>query len=46
MLKEKMIKMSGKWMGKFVQRGQEQWPPHCVGVLHQPKRPTAQRKNK
>ena len=44
MLKEKAIKVSGKLVKKFVQKEQTKWP-HCVGVLHQPKRPVTQTKD-
>ena len=37
MLKEKAIKVSGKLMEKFVKKEETKWPPHCVGIFHQPK---------
>lgn len=45
MLKEKAVKVSGKLMNKVVQKEQTKWPPHCLGILHQPKRPAAQTKD-
>lgn len=45
MLKEKAVKVSGKLMEKFVKKEETKWPPHCVGFLHQPKRPTNKTKD-
>lgn len=45
MLKEKAVKVSGKLVEKFVQKEQTKWPPHCGGILHQPKRPVTQTKD-
>ena len=45
MLKEKAIKVSGKLMEKFVKKEETKWPPHCVGIFHQPKRPANKTKD-
>lgn len=45
MLKEKAVKVSGKLVEKFVQKEQTKKLPHCIGILHQPKRPVAQTKD-
>ena len=45
MLKEKAIKVSGKLMEKFVKNEEAKWPRHCMGFLHQPKRPTNKTKD-
>ena len=45
MLKEKAVKVSGKLMEKFVKKEVTKWPPHCVGFLHQPKRPVNKTKD-
>ena len=26
---------------KEIERGEGIWPPQCIGILHQPKRPTS-----
>ena len=31
--------MTGKAIQKVVNKEQGKWPPHCAGILHQPKRP-------
>ena len=38
-LKRDLMKFTGKILKTMVDREQEKWPPHCVGILHQPKRP-------
>lgn len=45
MLKEKAIKVSGKLMEKFVKKEETKWPPRCVGIFHQPKRPANKTKD-
>ena len=45
MLKEKAVKVSGKLMEKFVKKEETKWTPHCVGFLHQPKRPANKTKD-
>mgnify|MGYP004454281103 FL=1 len=45
MLKEKAVKVSGKLMEKIVKKEETKWPPHCVGFLHQPKRPANKTKD-
>ena len=36
---------SGKLMEKFVKKEETKWPPHCVGIFHQPKRPANKTKD-
>lgn len=39
MMKESILKASGKILQCVAEKEQSKWPPHCMGILHQPKRP-------
>lgn len=34
-----ILKVVEKVVRQEVIKNQEEWPPHCWGILHQPKRP-------
>ena len=38
-VKESILKVTGKILQSKVEKDQSKWPPHCMGILHQPKRP-------
>lgn len=40
---EKLIDISGKILQNRIEKENGKWPPHCIGVLHQPKRPQRQK---
>lgn len=37
--KKAVLGMTAKIVEKEVQKLRDQWPPTCMGILHQPKRP-------
>lgn len=38
-LKVNVLKTVNKLTKEMVQRRNEEWPPECTSILHQPKRP-------
>ena len=38
-LKVNVLKTVNKLTKEMVQRRNEEWPPGCISILHQPKRP-------
>lgn len=39
-LQAELMIATGKIIKKVVDKEQNKWIPHCMGILHQPKRPT------
>lgn len=44
-IKDKALKISGSVLKKMVEKEQQK-RPGCMGIFHQPKRPTALKKTK
>lgn len=42
-MKERIFNISGKVLQNKVEKEKNKWPPHCMGILHQPKRPQSQK---
>ena len=42
--KKKSLEMVEKMLRIKVEANQNKWPPNCIGIFHQPKRPVKERK--
>ena len=42
-MKERIFNISGKVLQNKVEKEKNKWPPHCMGILHQPKRQQSQK---
>lgn len=38
-LQKDLMMVTGKVVRTLVKKEQSKWPPHCLGILNQPKRP-------